>query len=218
MSFITYIIPTAAGTYFIPRGTRTAVSASSGTPTAISLSNGTWDELTKTLSSVTAGVFNDLIAGDWINVTGGTGVTNGAYKVASKTSGTAIVLATSPSTAKVALSAGNIAADSSTTASCVKDGYLRNPARNELAGDGGSVFEVAYIGELGGATDVADSLGFADQNGASAVTFALRSTSKPFLYSAPYGCDGFRFQITAGPCIVTTGASGFLLQARNLAR
>lgn len=72
------------------------------------LTTATWTEATKYLTKIGAFTSYTWVSGDRIYITGGTGITPGCYEIASKFDDNNLVLATSPSTAAIDLSAANI--------------------------------------------------------------------------------------------------------------
>ena len=72
------------------------------------LSTATWTEGTLTLTQTNAFSAYAWTSGDRIYLTGGTGITPGTYTISSKTDSSNIVLASSPSSANIDLSSGDI--------------------------------------------------------------------------------------------------------------
>lgn len=75
--------------------------------TAITFSAGTWTESSKTLAAIDTSEYT-LTAGDPIYITGGTGVTGGEYRIATKPGGTSLTLISSISTDAEDLATGDI--------------------------------------------------------------------------------------------------------------
>lgn len=210
-------IPATAGTYFLAANAQVAALVSS-LPTAINLSDGNWVESTRTLSSFLATPMtnNPLVAGDIVNITGGTGVIPGQYVVAATTgaSPTSVTLMTSPSKARVDLSNTDIVANS-TVGGLTMEGYLRNPARTsngKFAGRSSmNIRRVSVVGAMAAATDSLDICVGDGTNVTGAMQFLATSLARADVFDAGECGTGSGVTSPNTLCLKTTGNTGWVI-------
>lgn len=199
------VIPSTAGTYYMPKGTTTALAIV--VPAAVTITgDGTWHESTLTLEKTGAFTSYTFVAGDTIAVTAGTGATVATYTVASKTDANNIVL-----TASI-----GAAADTQTNISANMSVLTQTSNRSVMTTTQSAKGILIYRIEANGvAAANTDSIAVATQAGTTVqgAIFLTRSTTLggPVLDAKP---DGVLVQSASCLCFTTAGTTAWTVQYR----
>lgn len=209
-----------AGIYTVASATTTTITVVGNITTGVAASSiALVHTITGSLfqiTTATASTFDSILPGDVLKIDG-TGATAGSYRVSLKVSGTEIRLDRSVSAGSTG-TIGSLNVSTSTFASATFDGFLQNPARNELApavfGDQHRL-SLALIQGVAGTVAAADKIEITDSAGTAVSTdpveFLQVDTARA-MYSAPGGSLGFPLARQHAICFKTSANVKYIVQ------